>query len=117
MDFTHRIVYYFNTTFFGYSGNVFSNMSINWTRVCIFRISHISFIYLYLCLFGHENNVILEKSRNELLIYISSLMLYYLSAYSMYNLNIIAGGIWNKLLPLFLVYFFSRNISCEAKHY
>ena len=117
MDFTHRIVYYFNTTFFGYSGNV--------SRICpligqgyAYLGLVISPLFTCICVYlAMKTNVILEKSRNELLIYISSLMLYYLSAYSMYNLNIIAGGIWNKLLPLFLVYFFSRNISCEAKHY
>ena len=57
---------------------------------------------------GMKFNSKLLGTENELEIYMWSLAVYYFSAYSMYNLNIVMGGVWNKILPIFLVIILNR---------
>lgn len=108
LDFNNRIPNYFNGTFFGIFGNV--------SRICplVAQASTyigVLFVPIFTCIFvwlGMKFNSKLLETENELEIYMWSLAVYYFSAYSMYNLNIVMGGVWNKILPIFLVIILNR---------
>lgn len=109
LNFDDRIVYYFNATFFGFTGIS--------SRICPLIGQGYSYLGLLFsplfscfCVYGAMKiNRIMRKTKNEILIYIACLLTFYLSAYSMYNLNIITGGLWNKILPIYLVYLLSKE--------
>ena len=108
LDFNNRIPNYFNGTFFGIFGNI--------SRICPLVAQASTYIGalfapIFTCIFvwlGMKFNSKLLETENELEIYMWSLAVYYFSAYSMYNLNIVMGGVWNKILPIFLVIILNR---------
>lgn len=108
LDFNNRIPNYFNGTFFGLFGNI--------SRICPLVAQASTYIGVlfaptFTCIFvwlGMKFNSKLLETENELEIYMWSLAVYYFSAYSMYNLNIVMGGVWNKILPIFLVIILNR---------
>lgn len=103
MDFDMRSSYFFNATFFGMQGFV--------SRICPLIGQGYSYfgpllapIPTSVCVLSALRlNRKLNDSADTISFYMYCLMMYFFSAYAMYNMNIIAGGFWNKVLPILLV--------------
>mgnify|MGYP005770296877 CR=1 FL=1 len=108
LNFDNRIPVYFNNTFFGFSGVV--------SRICPIIIQGASYFTVFLapifsCIcvtIALKCNKAIKQNNSSIEIYFFALGLYYFATYSMYNINIIMGGIWNKLLPIFFVIILDR---------
>lgn len=103
MNFDNRIVYFFNNAFFGRVGNTsrICPMLIQSGEYFSYLLSPILSCFCVVC--AIYANKFLLFSKSTLGLYFWALTLYYFAAYSMFNLNIIMGGIWNKLLPLAII--------------
>lgn len=103
MDFDMRSSYFFNATFFGMQGFV--------SRICpligqgyAYFGSLLAPIPTTVCVVSALRlNRKLNDSSDTISFYMYCLMMYFFGAYAMYNMNIIAGGFWNKVLPILLV--------------
>ncbi|MBR6103856.1 MAG: hypothetical protein IKP81_02215 [Paludibacteraceae bacterium] len=93
----------FNLAFFGFPG-------IN-SRICpligqgyiylgpiLAPLFTVFFVYMALLM-----NKKFNASNDTISFYMYGLLCYFFSAYSMYNLNIVASGFWNKILPVLIV--------------
>lgn len=109
LNFNNRIPYYFNMTLWG--------RYINISRICPmiaqgyayfgFVLAPLITVFFIWC--SLKCNKALYDTDNELEMYMYCLLIYYFSAsFVMYNINIIMGGLWNKVFPIFIVFFLNR---------
>lgn len=114
MDFDLRSPYFFNATFFGFEGIISRIIPMIGQGYCYFGplLAPLpTAISVYAAI---KLNKKMNDSSNLLSFYMYCLMMYYFSAYSMYNMNIIAGGFWNKILPILLAVWLN-NITKKIK--
>lgn len=103
MDFDMRSSFFFNVTFFGTTGILSRIIPIIGQGYAYFGpiLSPLPTAFCVWC--ALKLNRKMNESGDAVSFYMYCLMMYFFCAYSMYNMNTIAGGFWNKVFPILLV--------------
>lgn len=103
MDFDMRSPYFFNATIFGTTEIMSRIIPIIGQGYVYFGpiLAPLPTAFCIWCALKLNRRMV--ESRDTISYYMYCLMMYFFCAYSMYNMNTISGGFWNKVLPILLV--------------